>query len=76
MTQPVPSPCIDVCRMDEATGWCVGCLRTLDEIALWSALDDADKRRVWSDLEQRRAAKPPGGVAAAATGSPGPTRPV
>ena len=29
----VPSPCIAVCRMDAATGWCEGCLRTLDEIA-------------------------------------------
>ena len=30
---PVPSPCISVCRMDERTGWCEGCLRTLAEIA-------------------------------------------
>ena len=64
MTQTVPSPCIDVCRMDEATGWCVGCLRTLDEIALWSALDDDDKRQVWSDLARRRAALPQPGQAA------------
>ena len=26
---PVPSPCTDVCRMDEASGWCEGCARTL-----------------------------------------------
>ena len=36
--------------MDEATGWCEGCLRTLDEIALWSVLDDDDKRAVWQLL--------------------------
>jgi uncharacterized protein len=51
---PVPSPCISVCRMDEATGWCSGCLRTLDEIAWWSQLDDEDKRAVWAQLQQRR----------------------
>lgn len=50
----VPSPCISVCRMMENTGWCEGCLRTLDEIAVWSLLDDAEKNAVWDALEQRR----------------------
>ena len=48
------SPCISVCRMDDATGWCEGCLRTLDEIAAWSVLDDAAKRAVWVELGRRR----------------------
>ncbi|MDP1650314.1 MAG: DUF1289 domain-containing protein [Rubrivivax sp.] len=56
---PVASPCISVCRMDEDSGWCIGCLRTLDEIALWSVLDDNDKRTVRADLEQRRLRLPP-----------------
>ena len=47
------SPCIGVCRMDEATGWCAGCLRTLEEIAVWSELDDEARREVWVDLAQR-----------------------
>ena len=51
----VASPCTSVCRMDARTGWCEGCLRTLDEIAAWSGLGDADKRRVWLLLDQRRA---------------------
>jgi predicted Fe-S protein YdhL (DUF1289 family) len=50
----VASPCISVCRMDETTGWCEGCLRTLDEIALWSVLDDEDKRQVTLELSRRR----------------------
>ena len=53
---PVPSPCISVCSMDEASGWCTGCLRTLDEIAAWSTLDDQAKSRVWARLPARRAA--------------------
>ena len=52
---PVPSPCISVCRMNPRTGLCDGCLRTLDEIAAWSRMDDADKRVVWALLDQRRA---------------------
>lgn len=55
-TAAVPSPCISVCRMDAASGWCEGCLRTLDEIAAWSVLDDDQKRAVWSLLPQRREA--------------------
>jgi predicted Fe-S protein YdhL (DUF1289 family) len=57
-TAPVASPCISVCRLDEASGLCVGCLRTLDEIAAWSLLDDDGKRDVIAALPARRAAHP------------------
>lgn len=53
----VASPCINVCRMDEATGWCEGCLRTIDEIAAWSALDDGGRRAVLVQLPARAAAR-------------------
>jgi predicted Fe-S protein YdhL (DUF1289 family) len=49
----VPSPCICVCTMDPATGLCIGCYRTLDEIADWSAMDDTEKRAVWQRLLER-----------------------
>jgi uncharacterized protein len=48
------SPCISICRMDDATGWCEGCLRTLDEIAVWSMLDEQERRDVNLVLGQRR----------------------
>ncbi|MFZ5545422.1 MAG: DUF1289 domain-containing protein [Pseudomonadota bacterium] len=51
---PVPSPCINICRMSPATGLCEGCLRTIDEIAAWSTLDDEAKNAVWTAIEQRR----------------------
>jgi len=50
----VASPCNSVCRMDARTGWCEGCLRTLDEIADWSVMDDDEKRAVWDALAERR----------------------
>ena len=50
----VPSPCIGICRMDAATGWCEGCHRTLDEIGAWSALGEDARRAVWRVLAQRR----------------------
>jgi len=54
--EDVPSPCMSVCRMEAATGLCEGCLRSLDEIAAWSSMDDAGKRRVWQLIEQRAVA--------------------
>ena len=54
---PVSSPCVNICRMDAASGLCEGCQRTLDEIACWSLLDDAEKREVWQQLARRREAR-------------------
>ena len=48
-----PSPCISICRMDADTGFCEGCFRTLDEIAAWGMMADADKRTVWRELVRR-----------------------
>lgn len=52
----VPSPCIDVCRIDERSGWCLGCRRTIDEIAAWGTMSDDHKRAVWRQLALRRGA--------------------
>jgi predicted Fe-S protein YdhL (DUF1289 family) len=58
----VPSPCINICRMDAASGLCEGCLRTIDEIAAWGSMADGDKRSVWQRLDERRALHPDLGV--------------
>ena len=59
----VPSPCINVCRMNEASGLCEGCWRTLDEIGIWSVLEDDEKRAVWQLIDERRS-RAPGATAA------------
>ena len=51
----VPSPCQSVCVMHPGTGWCEGCLRTLDEIAAWSGMDRPQKQAVWAQLPERLA---------------------
>ena len=51
----VPSPCISVCRMDKITALCEGCFRTIPEIRAWSQSDDAAKRALWLQIEQRAA---------------------
>jgi predicted Fe-S protein YdhL (DUF1289 family) len=52
---PVPTPCIDVCTMDEAAGMCLGCARTAEEIGAWLEADAGFKRAVWDALPARRA---------------------
>jgi predicted Fe-S protein YdhL (DUF1289 family) len=56
LTVSVASPCINVCRLDPATGWCEGCARSIDEIAAWGRLDDAARRAVLQRLPSRRGA--------------------
>lgn len=58
------SPCINLCRMDEASGLCRGCFRTLDEIATWASSDDSRRARILAAVARRRqeataAANPP-----------------
>jgi hypothetical protein len=45
--------------MDAAGVFCLGCFRTLDEIAVWSMLDANAKRAVLAVLPTRRAATSP-----------------
>ena len=52
--QTVPSPCIGVCRLSEASGLCQGCWRTRDELRAWKASDDEAKLAVWRLVEQRQ----------------------
>jgi len=51
----IESPCVKVCTMDAASGLCMGCGRTLDEIARWSSLDDAERRKIMCGLPERLA---------------------
>lgn len=55
MTAPVTSPCINICQMDSATGWCRGCARRLDEIAGWGSAPASQRERVFAQLPARRA---------------------
>jgi hypothetical protein len=52
----VPSPCVSICEVSPRHGLCVGCFRTLDEIAAWSVLDPTTKRAIVDALPARRAA--------------------
>ena len=45
------SPCIAVCRLDPATQICIGCGRTIAEIASWPNLSDAERKAIIRRLD-------------------------
>ncbi len=55
---PVASPCTLVCTIDDGTGLCIGCARTLGEIARWSVIDDYERRAILAALPNRRPTMP------------------
>ena len=50
------SPCIKVCQMDPVRGVCIGCCRTLDEIARWGIMSETERIAVMGELAPRRKA--------------------
>jgi predicted Fe-S protein YdhL (DUF1289 family) len=51
----VESPCTKVCTLDPISGLCVGCGRTIDEIAGWRTLTTAERERIMRELPARLA---------------------
>jgi hypothetical protein len=50
----VMSPCKSICIMDTKSDMCVGCKRTIDEIARWPMMPDDERRTVVDSLKARR----------------------
>ena len=48
------SPCVKVCVMDPERDLCRGCYRTLDEIARWGTMSDAERQGVMNLLSARK----------------------
>jgi uncharacterized protein len=57
MPQSIQSPCTRVCSIDQVTGRCAGCGRTLDEIARWAQMTDDQRQRIMASLSDRLAAR-------------------
>jgi len=51
----IESPCIKVCTVDPTSKLCVGCGRSLAEIAAWSQYSTDERRRIMTGLPQRLA---------------------
>ncbi len=62
----IETPCVKICTLDARSGMCLGCGRTIDEIARWTAMGDAERARLIGQLPARLAA---------ANAKPGKTKP-
>jgi len=58
-SQPIPrravvTPCVKVCMVDGQSGLCLGCFRTLPEIARWERFTDEERTTLMAALPARR----------------------
>ena len=49
----IESPCVKLCTLDARSRMCLGCGRSIDEIARWTVLSAAERARVMSELPAR-----------------------
>ena len=57
MDEPCPAiatPCVNVCVIDGESGLCLGCQRTLVEVASWGRLTDSERAEIMTGLAARR----------------------
>jgi predicted Fe-S protein YdhL (DUF1289 family) len=52
--EEVESPCIKVCVIHPEARLCTGCLRSIDEITIWSKLSPEARRAVIEELPSRQ----------------------
>ena len=51
----VETPCVKICTLDARGGLCLGCGRSIDEIAQWTRMSGEQRRRVMAELPARLA---------------------
>ena len=49
----ISSPCTGVCTLDAGRFACVGCRRSVDEIAAWGRYTEVERLRIMAELAQR-----------------------
>ncbi len=49
----IESPCVSICMIHPDAGLCAGCLRTVDEIARWTAMEPEERSRIMAELPDR-----------------------
>lgn len=55
MSGTVDDPCLGICKIAPATGWCVGCGRSYDETRLWHRLPAPERAAIFAQLVGRLA---------------------
>jgi predicted Fe-S protein YdhL (DUF1289 family) len=50
----IASPCVQVCIIDGESGLCLGCYRTLPEVAAWARFTHEERADIMAALPARR----------------------
>ena len=53
----IETPCVKVCTLDARRGFCLGCGRTIDEIARWVGMSAEERSHIINELPERRMAQ-------------------
>tara|TARA_Y100001963_G_scaffold148585_1_gene226714 strand:- start:429 stop:602 length:174 start_codon:yes stop_codon:yes gene_type:complete len=48
------SPCVKICTMKKGWSLCIGCFRTIEQIAKWKTYSDEEKRKVIKESKIRK----------------------
>ena len=56
MAHPIISPCISICLLDPVSGLCRGCKRSIEEVAGWTSMSEAQRTQVMAQLPARKLA--------------------
>ncbi|MGP9789768.1 DUF1289 domain-containing protein [Roseinatronobacter sp. NSM] len=51
----IESPCINICVIHPEARLCTGCLRSIDEITMWSRMEPQARQAIMTDLPSRKA---------------------
>jgi predicted Fe-S protein YdhL (DUF1289 family) len=51
--QTTSSPCVAICQIDPASGFCIGCGRTGREIAMWVTMSEDERLALMAGLPAR-----------------------
>jgi hypothetical protein len=52
----IESPCVKLCAIHPETRLCLGCARSMDEIAGWGRMVPEERARIMAELPTREAA--------------------
>jgi predicted Fe-S protein YdhL (DUF1289 family) len=52
-TPALSTPCVNVCVVDPFSALCIGCGRTVEEIAAWTAMSESERVAVMTGLGER-----------------------
>ncbi|MEZ5815709.1 MAG: DUF1289 domain-containing protein [Hyphomicrobiaceae bacterium] len=50
----IETPCVGICNLDARSGLCIGCGRSLEQIAGWARLAPERRREIMDEIESRR----------------------